>query len=675
MRYSGRVVDEEGKPVAGAELKMYYPKHNMIADAGTAITAADGRFSRLIPADAERIDLRLSHPECISYQFERNRPAPPVHSLRDGSALLVMKRGLSIRGVVSGPDGKPVENALVLAANSYSTTPGPENEPIEDFTSPRTAKDGSFRVGGLPPGWLDVMVSADGLAPKIERVEVKPGAPPVEIKLEAGMAYAGRVLDPDDKPVEGANVSVSDWRHGGRERSGANRWTKTDADGRFTLSGLPNEGSMRLGYGKRDRYLSMSTEWSAAGPAPEVLRIYPKPVVRGRVVDAETGEPVKNFRAVAYWQKDPSPLTFDRPVPGNEDGNFALTIERVILSNPANTPFYAEIQAKGYVSQLTPPVFAGKAYDPPVIKLEKGDPTTGVVADADGTPLAGALVALIKPGNVAYSVEGFKFAPFQDEPQPQAKTDVNGKFELPPVEGEGRLLVLHEKGYLVLPFPGMPGGATLSVIPWAKVQGIARRDGKPLHGVRIELTPGGDNNAPFGGNLEFRLRATTHTNGRFVIEHVPAAPWEVLLGNNGVADISAEPGQTATVELGGPGKAEVGAAGVARPILAAVAPEPVPAPVLAPVPPAAQAEDEPHPEAHTVLLRSVRARTLHWKQTDVNGYGRPGEGKVQTLTPEIWRDVERNFERDRYTDDVKRDDGRPTNDGEAFQDDQFSTVI
>ena len=659
VRYSGRVVDDDGKPVAGAELQMYYPKNNMLGSAGTAITDADGRFSRLIPADAERVDFRLSHPECISYQFEFDRPPPPVRALRDGSAVLVMKRGHSIRGVVKGPDGRPLANALVMAAAAYGTTPGPENEVNEDFTSPRTAMDGSFRVGGLPAGRLDVMVAADGLAPKIEPVEVKADAPPLEIALEQGKTYAGRVVDPDGRPVEGATVYATDWRNGRRERRGSNRWTRTDADGRFTLSGLPNEGTMRIGYGKSPDFLSMSAEWPAAGPAADALRLYPKPVVRGRVVDAATGEPVKAFRAVAFWGNPPVPLSFNRPAEGNDDGSFALTIDRVILRNPEATPFYAEIEARGYVPQLTPPVIAGRAYEPPVIKLEKGEPIAGVVTDVDQNPLEGATVALVAPGNVAYSVEGFKFSAFQTAPARQAKTDAAGRFELPPAKGEGQLVVLHERGYVVLPFPPLPAGAKVAVLPWARVEGVARRDGKPLHGVQVTLNPAGGN-ALGGGRLHFTLRATTHTDGRFVFEHVPAAPWRLQVGQGESVELAPEPGQTKTVEVGGPAKPQVGATD-APPPGAAVASDPAP--------------DEPVPEAYAALLRASRARTLHWKQTDVNGYGGPRGGKVQTLGHEIWRDVERNFERDRYSDDVKREDGQLTNDGERFEDDELTTVI
>ena len=557
VRYSGRVVDEAGKPVAGAELQMYYPKNNMVASAGTLVTDSDGRFSRLIPADAERVDLRLSHPECLSYQFDRTKAPPPVQTLRDGSAVIVMKRGLAVRGVVNDPSGKPVSNALVMAAKSYATTAGPENEPIEDFTSPRTAKDGTFRVGGLPAGWLEFTVVADGYPPVVDRVEVKPDAPPVELKLAQGKSYAARVVDPDGKPLEGVTVYACDWRIGGEARRIPSRRDKTDAEGRFTLRGMPAEGQLEVSVGKAD-YLSTTYNWSAAGPEVASLTLYPKPVIRGRVVDADSGQPVKNFRAVSYWMKKPSPITFNSPADGRPDGTFELRIDRVILSKPEATPFYAEIQAKGYVPQMSPEVYAGKPYEPFVIKLEKGEPVTGIVTDADDKPLDGATVAIVAAGQVA-EIEGTKFAAFSEAPRPRAKSDSSGRFELPTVRAEGRLLVLHDKGYLVVPYPGLPNDAKLTVIPWARVEGTARKDGKALHGVRVALEPG-NADALFGGNVRFNLRAPTHVNGRFVFENVPSVRWraEVEGGNSPSVELTPEPGKTQSIELGGPGAPGVG---------------------------------------------------------------------------------------------------------------------
>jgi hypothetical protein len=78
----------------------------------------------------------------------------------------------------------------------------------------------------------------------------------------------------------------------------------------------------------------------------------------------------------------------------------------------------------------------------------------------------------------------------------------------------------------------------------------------------------------------------------------------------------------------------------------------------------AAAAEEPAP--------ARKVRTLRWRETTVN----PNE----TLTHDVWLDVERGFHRERYRGTLRRpagdaNAGRLLNDGETFRDDAFVTVI
>jgi protocatechuate 3,4-dioxygenase beta subunit len=523
------------------------------------ITDEQGRFSRLVPPDAENVSFRVLAPDHLSYHFTDLRAeGPPVQALRDGSAVIVIKRGVRVRGFVRDAAGKPVENALVMAGRYYSTTPGPDNEPIEDFTSPRTGKDGSFSVGGLPPGWGEFTITAAGFAPTVDQVEVKPEAPPVELKVEKGVVYSTRVVDADGKPIPGARVGIDEWVLKGVQRRCVTRVTQTDADGRFTLSDLPAQGKLSVSLAKRG-FLMTDFTWEPQSGKADALTLYPPPVVRGRVVDAASGEPVPGVKAVPMWGEPPRMMSMNGDATGKPDGTFELKIENVIVTPDKTPPFAAKILAKGYYPVVTPLVRVGKASEPSTIKLEKGEPVTGTVADADGKPLERATVALIARDDGVAEIQGFKFNQSSQLPHPIATTDAGGRFELPPSKSDGRLLVLHEKGYLILPYPGLPNGGTLSVIPWARVEGIARKDGKPLHGAGVTLSPG-NQGALFGGNIRFGFRAATHVDGRFVFENVPSANWraDVQGGNGPGVEVAPEPGKTQSIELGGPGTPGVG---------------------------------------------------------------------------------------------------------------------
>ena len=191
---------------------------------------------------------------------------------------------------------------------------------------------------------------------------------------------------------------------------------------------------------------------------------------------------------------------------------------------------------------------------PVTVRLEKGDPIGGTVVDADGNPLAGAEVMLVEAHQNAH-VQRYRLNDdYGPPPDPVAKTDALGFFELPPSKAGGRLLVLHEKGYMVLPYPGFKPGDRIAVLPWAKVAGVARRDGKPLHGAVATLNPTNDRGL-FGPNIHFHLRAATHTDGKFVVQNVPSIPLTVTT-NQGEQltqgpEITPAPGETTTVEVGG----------------------------------------------------------------------------------------------------------------------------
>ena len=280
------------------------------------------------------------------------------------------------------------------------------------------------------------------------------------------------------------------------------------------------------------------------------------------MVDAETGQPIRDAAADPWFGKPPHPVTFDRPAKTGDDGAFELKIQRVSISAEGPPPFFAKVIARGYVPQMTPAVLPDKpSSEPMTIRLEKGEPIGGTIVDAEGNPLAGAQVMLVEAHQNA-QVQGHRLNDdFGPAPDPVVTTDRLGFFELPPSKAVGRLLVLHEKGYMVLPFPGFKPGERIAVLPWAKVEGVARKDGKPLHGAVATLNPTNDRGL-FGFNIHFQLRAATHTDGKFAIDKVPSLPFNVTIGHGEQQthgpEINPPPGETTTVEVGGPAGAAVG---------------------------------------------------------------------------------------------------------------------
>ena len=88
----------------------------------------------------------------------------------------------------------------------------------------RTGTDGRFELRGLAAGYpLELLLTLAGYAPRREPVPpIAPGAaPPVlELSLDRGRRAVGRIVDPQERPLAGATVTLhpSDDRGGGSRR-------------------------------------------------------------------------------------------------------------------------------------------------------------------------------------------------------------------------------------------------------------------------------------------------------------------------------------------------------------------------------------------------------------------------------------------------------------------------
>ncbi len=569
VRYSGRIVNEQGEPIAGVEVSMSYPSNHMITEAGTVTTDQDGRFSRLMPPDAQSVEFRLIHPDYVSFHFA-DTPSPAISALRDGSAVLKMKRGASIEGKVVDDQGKPVCNALVAGGRLYSSSGGNDSELIEDATSPRTDVDGSFRIGGLPEGQRELFILADGFAPQVLLADVHADSAPVTIQLARGLNYSGQVIDCDGNPLGGATVGAEDWTApDSRDRHPITRFSKTDDQGRFTITGLPNSGSLLL-YANKKGFMTGNVSWSADGKEnPQKIKMFPPPVVMGKVVDDATDQPIAAFDVEPGWYWKPGERFDHSDFDGtmhvkSADGKFSKQIDRVIMGQES-LDFAARIVAKGYIPQITPSIKAGQKYEPFVIRLIRGTPIAGTILTPDGKPATSAQVIFVHADDDTWVQSNLKLnEDLSYTPHVRAKTDKEGKFELSPQESAGRLLVLHNSGYALIEDPtSLKPDAPITLAAWARVEGMVLRDGKPAASqlALSRVDPRIDPSAPH--EVTWQLKTASRPDGRFVIEHVPAMPFVLTRLDDqgyqtGGTSIDPKPGETVTLTLGEHGVAASG---------------------------------------------------------------------------------------------------------------------
>jgi hypothetical protein len=230
---AGLVVDEDGAPIGGAEVRLLGAggRASLISIPGRFLTAADGTFRAAAPLGAvleahkpgfypgsARVDLQAMVDGRIRIQLGAAAagPAPP--------------RG-ALAGRVVGPDGRPVPGALVEAAKThgwaYSGTP---------VAQAVTDADGRFHVGDLARSPHQLTVRADGFVPEVVG-RVLPGAAELRITLSAGGRVHGCVRDAGGAPVAPYSIRTYFDTNGFRGDPDL-QVSVADPSGCFTLSEL-----------------------------------------------------------------------------------------------------------------------------------------------------------------------------------------------------------------------------------------------------------------------------------------------------------------------------------------------------------------------------------------------------------------------------------------------------
>lgn len=182
----GRVVDEDGRPLAGAEFDMSifngpwsikdYGPWKTVRSAMGGVSGPDGRFElRELWADQATFSARLAG--YVPAEVVARLSAGEVHDAGD----VELRRGAVIRGYVVDVEGVPIEGAEVLARASMFRygAPGSDSVMMEwklvlrgnDVEDSRTTTNalGSFSFEGLHLDQYSIFAGADGREPAVQR--------------------------------------------------------------------------------------------------------------------------------------------------------------------------------------------------------------------------------------------------------------------------------------------------------------------------------------------------------------------------------------------------------------------------------------------------------------------------------------------------------------------------
>jgi hypothetical protein len=219
---AGRVVDDQGKPVAGATVTLDAPIAEMAFGQGlTKTTDEQGHFRFAAATPESTLRARKGKIGLLE---------PLKVNGGEQNITLVLKDGYvtSITGLVTDAQGQPIANASVVLITRRGDT-GLGGEPH------RTDANGRYSFDDLT---VDAQYSIDavikGYGQASENVPLKPGvsteAAPLKL-AKADSFIAGQVIDAAGHPVAGAKVGLM-------IDIGTPPETLTDATGHFRFDGL-----------------------------------------------------------------------------------------------------------------------------------------------------------------------------------------------------------------------------------------------------------------------------------------------------------------------------------------------------------------------------------------------------------------------------------------------------
>jgi protocatechuate 3,4-dioxygenase beta subunit len=378
--FEGTATGRDGKPVAGALIRANQgPKRSegsIITDIWTeARTDAEGRYRMYAQADDYQVLVRV--PGAGVARLDRVPLLPDEAKTLD----IRLEAGVDFRGrMVDSLSGRPVARVR-LWHWQYPDVEG------------RSDTDGMVRIADMLPGRFSFQVdssgharwwSEEGATPRSRRqflargvqggdwqgnyqeidFDLSAGMDPVTITVEPAVIVAGRVLDPDSKPVAGAMVSPIFTGSDSSAVGSGGFDVVSDRDGRFRLK-LPASGQrsyhLMAHEGRRQQWRTwangVSPSWRTR-PGQEIrdvdVRLTRPAAVRGRVVDPQ-GMPVADCVIRSRPMDRMEWHLYGPETKTDADGRYELRFLRPVPHSiwAGNNLYFGEVPSDGSARDVT----------------------------------------------------------------------------------------------------------------------------------------------------------------------------------------------------------------------------------------------------------------------------------------------------------------------------------
>ena len=535
----GRVVDEHGRPLAGARVaadvestQEGLPPPDVSAWLHAVDSGEDGRFVLAgLPTGAVR--LHLAAAGCT--RLDTDPIGVEVGSVASCGDLVLSAGGV-VAGTVVDAQGQPRAGARVTSVWIALGSRGQPHEIEQGLAQLRdtcekgvtlTDEDGHFELGGLSGGNLSLLAALDGFEAALVH-EIAPGRRDVVLPLRPRAQLDVTVVDRVSRaPVAGtleARRQAASWSVPG----------ECPALELLPVEGKP--GSWRvLGAGAMGTELrftapgyARTTEY-APGVPPGESREWPMELERGveltgHVSDAQGRPLVDAGLTLLRRSRKLASLTGDR-VRSDAHGRFTF-------SNLQPNTYLVRGEACGFFANLSGDISLSLDTAPPDVELvlQQAGAIAGRLLDADGRPLSGRTVSAQGP-------------PADDIPvSRRASTDTAGRFALRDLQpGNWDLTAVPQALAHAVVEPGGVAPVELRVARSAVLHGTVVADGQGS--PRAVIAARGEGSARPGVADERGRYEMTLDPGEWLLQATTAD------GGWTTADVTLAPGEVRTLDL------------------------------------------------------------------------------------------------------------------------------
>lgn len=302
--FSSSVVDEAGKPIAGAKVHIYSSAKAPVV----LVTGKDGKFTYRPPVGTRKGGYRVlavasGYAYCLASGDPQGLAKP-----------MVLRKEQLLKGMVVDESGKPLDGVAVSVdyAWGYSRTGGSSYDLYNMPLAPKATTDakGAFVLRHLPEtsGFdqysVTLRLNKPGRADITRNLDKRVLSEPARVVLPVGGVLQGKLLLPDrtDAPAGEWLISLRVSGKWGSNHKSAG----VEKDGSFRLKDMP-PGNVDLSVQQmqaRNRNRERTSELQPYALAAQQFEIMPAETknielvlqnaacARGTVVDAKTGKPI-----------------------------------------------------------------------------------------------------------------------------------------------------------------------------------------------------------------------------------------------------------------------------------------------------------------------------------------------------------------------------------------------